>query len=1063
MDFVHLHTHTHYSLLDGLAQIDPLLDKVQSLGMSACAITDHGNMYGAVEFYKKAKKRGIKPIIGCEVYVALESRFSRRPQIDDARHHLVLLVKNEAGYRNLVKLVTKAHLEGFYYKPRVDEELLAEHQEGLIAMTACIQGKIPRLAIAKKMDEALECARRYQKMFGKENFFLEIQHHPNLPDQSPANEGLIEIARKTGIGLVATNDIHYLDADDMEAQDILMLINTGADINNPERLTMKGEDFSMRSPQKMIEDFKDFPEAIENTAKIAQMCEFEFELKKTKLPRFTPPKNKNNEEYLRDLCRAGMEKRYGQNPSRETRDRFEYEFAAIKELGFIEYFLIVQDFVNWAKNNRIVVGPGRGSAAGSIVSYLLNITDIDPLRYGLLFERFLNPGRSAVSLPDIDMDFADRRRPEVIEYVSQKYGYGHVAQIITFGTMAARAVVRDVGRVLQYPYSYCDRLAKMIPFGMNLDEALAKADDLKTLVQNDEKARVLMGFAKKLEGCARHASTHACGVVISPVPLDEIVPVQHPTADDNGLVSQYELHAIEDMGLLKMDFLGLKNLTIIEDTLARIYLVQNQSIDLKAIPMDDKEAYALMARGDTVGVFQLESAGMQRYLKQLKPTQFEDIIAMVALYRPGPMQFIPDFIDGKSGLKIPQYLHPKLEPILGPTYGIILYQEQTMKIAQELAGFSMAEADTLRKAIGKKIKDLMMASKQKFIDGCQKNGIAKKIAVEIWSWIEPSADYSFNKSHAACYAMIAYQTAWLKAHYPAEFMAALITSEKNDVERVGYLIGECKNMGLEVLAPDINESYHGFTVIPESNKIRFGLAAVKNVGENLVNEVVSQRKSGGKFRDIFDFTERINPKVINRKSLEALIKAGVFDAMAERNTLLANVEKLLEIGRENERNKSNGQQGLFAALPTAKINGHSLSSAHPAGKAEKLMWEKELLGLFVTSHPLEEYKDEMEKKCLKISRVKESQAARMVKIGGMISTVKKIITKSGKPMLFMSLEDLTDRIEVVVFASAMEKNPAVFCESKVVYVYGRIDLRDGETKIVADNVEQVSREETLLA
>jgi DNA-directed DNA polymerase III (polc) len=584
----------------------------------------------------------------------------------------------------------------------------------------------------------LECARRYQKIFGQENFFLEIQHHPNLPEQSPANEGLVEIARKTGIGLVATNDIHYLDADDMEAQDILMLINTGADINNPERLTMKGEDFSMRSPQKMIEDFKDFPEAIENTARIAQMCQFEFELKKTKLPRFTPPENKNNEDYLRDLCDAGMEKRYGQNPSRETLDRFEYEFAAIKELGFIEYFLIVQDFVNWAKNNRIVVGPGRGSAAGSIVSYLLNITDIDPLQYGLLFERFLNPGRSAVSLPDIDMDFADRRRPEVIEYVSQKYGHGHVAQIITFGTMAARAVVRDVGRVLQYPYSYCDKLAKMIPFGMNLDEALAKADDLKALVQNDEKARILMGFAKKLEGCARHASTHACGVVISPVPLDEIVPVQHPTADDNGLVSQYELHAIEDMGLLKMDFLGLKNLTIIEDTLARIYLVRNQNIDLKTIPMDDKEAYALMARGDTVGVFQLESAGMQRYLKQLKPTQFEDIIAMVALYRPGPMQFIPDFIDGKSGLKIPAYLHPKLESILGPTYGIILYQEQTMKIAQELAGFSMAEADTLRKAIGKKIKDLMMASKQKFIDGCQKTASPRRSPLKFGVGLNPA-------------------------------------------------------------------------------------------------------------------------------------------------------------------------------------------------------------------------------------------------------------------------------------------------------------------------------------
>lgn len=1056
MDFVHLHTHSHYSLLDGLAQIDPLLDKVKKFGMNACALTDHGNMYGAVEFYKKAKARGIKPIIGCEVYVAIEGRTLRRPKIDDARHHLILLVKNETGYRNLVKLVTKAHLEGFYYKPRVDEELLAQHSEGLIATTACIQGKVPRLIIDKKQDEALQTALKYQKIFGKENFFLEIQHHPNLPEQGPANDGIIEIAQKTGIGLVAANDIHYLDEGDMEAQDILMLINTGADINNPARLTMKGEDFSMRSPQRMIDDFKDFPQAIENTQKIARMCRFEFELKKTKLPNFVPPAGKTNENYLRELCLAGMKIRYGQNPPQEVKDRLDYEFGTIKELGFIEYFLIVQDFVNWAKSNRIVVGPGRGSAAGSLVSYLLNITDIDPLKYGLLFERFLNPGRSAVSLPDIDMDFADRRRPEVIQYVGEKYGHDHVAQIITFGTMAARAAVRDVGRVLQYPYSYCDKLAKMIPFGMNLDQALAKADDLKALVAGDEKAQKIMEFAKKLEGCARHASTHACGVVISPMPLDEIVPIQHPTADDNGLVSQYELHAIEDMGLLKMDFLGLKNLTIIEDTLARIYLVRQENLALKDIPIDDRVTYELMARGDSVGVFQLESSGMQRYLKQLKPTQFEDIIAMVALYRPGPMQFIPDFIDGKNGLKIPKYLHPKLEPILGPTYGIILYQEQTMKIAQELAGFSMAEADSLRKAIGKKIKDLMAASKQKFIDGCQKNGIAKKIAQEIWSWIEPSADYSFNKSHAACYAMVAYQTAYLKAHYPAEFMAALITSEKNDVERVGYLIGECKNMGLEVLAPDINESYHGFTVIPNTNKIRFGLAAIKNVGENLVEEVVAQRKAGGKFADVFDFIKRVNPKLINRKSLEALIKAGVFDAMAERNTLLFNIEKILEIGREHEKSKSNGQRDLFGQMPAAQINGYTLDPAREAKKSEKLMWEKELLGLFVTSHPLEEYKSEMEKKCLKITRVKESAGPRLVKIGGIVVSAKKIITKTGKPMLFMGLQDLTDQIEVVVFASVLERTPDIFCENKVIYVYGRIDNRDGEIKIVADNVEEIS-------
>ncbi|MFZ3073716.1 MAG: DNA polymerase III subunit alpha [Minisyncoccales bacterium] len=1059
MKFSHLHVHSHYSLLDGLAQIDPLLDKVKALGMDSVAITDHGNMYGAVEFYKKAKARGIKPIIGCEVYVASESRGQKRPGIDDVRYHLVLLAKNDLGYRNLVKLVTKSHLEGFYYKPRVDEELLAQYGQGLIAMTACVQGKIPRQIIAKKMDDALATALRYESFFGKGNFFLELQYHKNIPEQETANAGLIEISKKTGICLVATNDCHYLDAADAEAQDILMLINTGADINDENRLTMKHEDFSMKSVEQMAEEFKNHPEALENTQKIVDLCEFEFELKKTKLPRFTPPEGETTEQYLRRLCVGGLKQRFGENPSKEVIDRFEYEFNVIKQLGYIEYFLIVQDFVNWAKNNRIVVGPGRGSAAGSLVSYLLNITELDPLQYGLLFERFLNPGRSAVSLPDIDMDFADRRRPEVIDYVGQKYGRDHVAQIITFGTMAARAVVRDVGRVLQYPYSYCDKMAKMIPLGMDLKESLEKADDLKMLVASDEKARHLMGFAKKLEGCARHASTHACGVVISPIALDEIVPVQHPTADDNGLVSQYELHAIEDMGLLKMDFLGLKNLTIIEDTLSRIYIVHKTNLELKSIPMDDRDSYALMARGDTVGVFQLESAGMQRYLKQLKPTQFEDIIAMVALYRPGPMQFIPQFIEGKNGLSIPSYLHPKLESILGPTYGIILYQEQTMKIAQELAGFSMAEADSLRKAIGKKIKELMMSSKQKFIDGCQKNNISKKIAQEIWSWIEPSADYSFNKSHAACYAMVAYQTAYLKAHYPVEFMAALITSEKNDVERVGYLIGECKNMGIEVLAPDINESFYGFTVIPGAGKIRFGLSAIKNVGENIVTEIVGNRKANGQFSDIFDFVKRINPKLINRKSLEALIKAGAFDNMSERNTLLFNIEKLLEIGRENEKSKSNGQRDLFGGMGggQSKTASYSLAAAKIATDAEKLGWEKELLGLFVTSHPLEskEYREKMDNKCLKITRVKENPAARLVKIGGMISTVKKIITKTGKPMLFMNLEDLTDKIEVVVFASAMEKNPAAFAESKVVFVYGRVDNRDGETKIVADTVEEV--------
>lgn len=1055
MRFTHLHVHSHYSLLDGLAKIDDILDKAQKLGMSAVALTDHGCLYGAVEFYKKAKARKIKPIIGCEVYVAYEKMDQKRSGIDDKRYHLVLLARNAEGYRNLVKLVTKAHLEGYYYKPRVDEDLLEKHGSGLIALSACIQGKIPQLILAKKFDEAEKTALKYQTIFGHDNFYLELQHHKNMREQKTVNDGLIALAKKTGIGLVATNDCHYLNSDDAEAQDILMLINTGADINDPGRLTMTGDDFSLLPPQDMINAFKDVPEAIENTQKIADLCEFEFELKKTKLPKFVPPDGMTNEQYLRELCEKGLEKRYGENPSKEVTDRLEYELSVIQQLGFVAYFLIVQDFVNWAKNNRIVVGPGRGSAAGSIVAYLLNITEIDPLKYDLLFERFLNPGRSAVSLPDIDLDFADRRRDEVINYVSEKYGKDKVVQIITFGTMAARAVVRDVGRVLQYSYGYCDKLAKLIPFGMDLQEAIDKVDELRSLIESDANAKKLVSFAKKLEGCARHASTHACGVVISPIPLDEIVPVQHPTQDDGGLVSQYELHAIEDLGLLKMDFLGLKNLTIIEDTLSRIYVVHNENVVLKNIPIDDPLAYELMQRGDTVGVFQLESAGMQRYLKQLKPRQFEDIIAMVAMYRPGPMQFIPDFIEGKHGLKTPAYLHPKLEPILAPTYGIILYQEQIMKVAQELAGFTLADADTLRKAIGKKIKELLMAQKEKFIKGCEKNGIPRKVSAEIWSWIEPSADYSFNKSHAACYARVAYETAWLKAHYPVEFMAALITSEKNDVERVGYLIGECKKMKIEVLPPDINESFRGFTVIPGSGKIRFGLSAIKNVGENLVDEVVRIRKESGSFTDVFDFMKRVNPKVINKKSLEALIKAGVFDRMDERNRLLSNIEKLLEIGRENQKNLNNGQRDLFGGSTAVKLISYQLEKSREATRAEKLIWEKELLGLFVTAHPLEDYRQAMEKKCLEITKIKNNPVNRLVKIGGVVTSVKKIITKNGKPMLFMGLEDLTDKIEIVIFASVLEKNMPALQENKVIFVYGRVDTRDGEPKIVADNVEEI--------
>ena len=747
-----------------------------------------------------------------------------------------------------------------------------------------------------------------------------------------------------------------------------------------------------------------------------------------------------------------MKNRFGENPEKKLADRLDYELSVISQAKFAPYFLIVQDFVNWAKRNRIVVGPGRGSAAGSLASFVLGITNVDPIKYNLLFERFLNPGRAA-GLPDIDLDFTDRRRDEVINYVAEKYGRDKVAQIITFGTMAARAVVRDVGRALNYPYSYCDKVAKMIPFGLTLDQTLSQVTEFRQFYLEDKNAQKLIDFAKKLEGCARHASTHACGVVISEEPLDNICPLQHPTQDEKAIVTQYEMHSIESLGLLKMDFLGLKNLTIIEDTLSRVYVVQGKKIDIENLPLDDKAAFKLLQQGDTVGVFQLESDGMRRYLKQLKPTELEDIIAMVALYRPGPMQLVPDYIAGKHKKKKVEYLHPKLKPILESTYGILLYQEQVMEIAKELAGFTLSEADFLRKAIGKKIKKLMMAQKEKFIEGAKKNGIDQSIAQKIWHWIEPFASYSFNRSHAAAYATIAYETAFLKAHFPVEFMAALLTSEKADVERIGFLISECKKMGLGVLAPDINESLENFTVVPGQNKIRFGLTAIKNVGWNVVEEIVKERKANGPYPTITDFLSRINPKVLNKKSMESLIKAGAFDKLAERNQLLFNLEKLLECARDSQRNKTNGQKGLFEGV---KFNNHfTLLPAVVASQSEKLNWEKELLGLFVTSHPLENFSGFFEKKAVAIGNVTEKLINQKIKIGGIISGIKKIITKTGRPMLFIKLEDLTDKIEVVAFPGVIERNPAAFQENKIVFVWGRVDNRDGVPKIICEEIEEI--------
>jgi len=1054
--FTHLHVHSHYSLLDGLPKIDDILNRLEELKMDACALTDHGVLYGAVEFYKKAIKKGIKPIIGSEVYLARERMTDKRPNIDDLRYHLVLLVKNEQGYKNLVKLITKAHLEGFYYKPRIDENLLSTYSSGLIALSACLQGKIPRLILAKKYDAAMETAIRYQQIFGKDNFYLEIQHHPNSQEQKKVNKYLIDLSKKLNIPLVATNDVHYLRPEDAEAQDILMLINTGAKSDDPERLTMKSDDFSLRSQEEMIESFKEVPEAIENTRKITEMCNFKFKLGEIKLPTFKTPEGKSADDYLKELCQKGLENHKEQiEDKKEAQKRLDYELSVIKQTGFASYFLIVQDFVKFAKEKRIVVGPGRGSVGGSIVAYLLDITEINPLKHNLLFERFLNKDR--ISMPDIDLDFSDRRRDEIINYVAQKYGRERVAQIITFGTMAARAVIRDVGRAMNLSYSFCDKVAKTIPFGFSLDETLEKVSEFRQLYDTDKDAKKLIDFSKKLEGVARHASTHACGVVISSEPLDNLVPLQNPTQNDKTVVTQYEMYSIEDLGLLKMDFLGLKNLTIIEDTLTRIYSVQNKKIEIEKIPFDDKKTYKLLQQGKTTGVFQMESEGFKRYLKELKPNVFEDIVSMIALYRPGPIKFIPEYIARKNKKKKVEYLHPKLKPILEKTQGICIFQEQLMQIARDLAGFSLSEADVLRKAVGKKIKSLLIAQREKFITGAIKNGVEKKIAEKIWEWILPFASYGFNRSHSVAYGIISYQTAYLKAHFPIEFMAALLTSEKTDVERIAFLIDECKNMGIEVLPPDINESFRNFSVIPGKEKIRFGLLAIKNVGSNVVEAIIKEREKGGHFNSFSDFILRIESKDLNKKSLESLIKAGVFDKFEERNKLLENLEDILTFNRDIRNLNSSKQKSLFekASIPSPTFK---LKDAKPAGLKQKLLWEKELLGLYISSHPLEEFKKVLEKKTLPLRELKNNIFSQKIRVGGIISSIKKILTKKGQPMLFMKLEDLTDKTEIVVFPTVVERNSELLQENKIVFVQGRVDIQKETPKIIAEDIEEIVEE-----
>ncbi len=1053
MDFTHLHVHSHYSILDGLPKIEELVDYVKENNMDSVAITDHGVLYGAVEFYKKAKDKDIKPIIGSEVYVAVDSLEQKRPKVDNKSYHLVLLVKNDQGYKNLVKLITKAQLDGFYYKPRIDEELLEKHSEGLIAMSACIQGKIPQYILSGKEKQAKELALKYKNMFGEDSFYFELQHHPNITEQKKVNETLKEWSKEMDIPLVATCDSHYLEPDDAEIQDILMSISTGSDVNDPDRLSLREDDFSMKTPEEMEEIFSDVPEAIENTQKIKDLCNFEFDLGKTRLPKYPTPEGISYEKHLRDLCEKGLEERYNEEQLDQAKKRLDYELEIINETGFASYFLIVQDFVTWAKENHIVVGPGRGSAGGSIVSYLLRITNVDPLKYDLIFERFLNPGRAKVSMPDIDLDFTDKRRGEVIEYIADTYGKESVAQIITFGTMAARAAIRDTGRALGYEYSYCDRVAKMIPTGQDLEETLENNSDFRQLYNTDPKAEKLIDAAKRLEGVVRHASTHACGLVIGNEPLPNRVPLQHPSQDDDAVVTQYEMHAIEDIGLLKMDILGLKNLTIIEDTLKKVYAIHGKNINMDELGLEDEKAFELLQKGNTTGVFQLESSGFQRYLKQLQPNNIEDIIAMVALYRPGPMQYIPTYIKRKHGKEEVEYLHPDLKPILESTYGVCVYQEQVMRIAQEMAGYTLAEADILRKAIGKKIASLLKSQKEKFLNGLKENGYSEELGEEIWGWIKPFAQYSFNKSHAAAYAQIAYQTAYLKAHYPEEFMSSLLTSEQKNIDRLGFLMGECKRMDIEVLQPDINESFTQFSVVPEKNQVRFGLAAVKNVGTKLVEEIVEDRKKNGKYDSLDNFLSRIHSRHLNKKSLEALAKAGAFETFMERNKVLKNMEKILAYSKEIRKKENSGQSGLFDTSDAYKTE-IKLKEVESAPEEKRLEWEKELLGLFITGHPLDKHQDKLEK-AMNIQKAKRQMSDKKVRVGGMISNLKEITTKKGNQMAFMTLRNKEDNMEIIVFPDTFKNYKPVLDINNIVFVYGKISHRDENPKIIADKVKIV--------
>ena len=1066
LKFTHLHVHTEYSLLDGSAKITELVKRAKELGMESLAITDHGAMFGVIDFYKACKDEGIKPIIGCEVYVAPKSRFDKSSRESVSYYHLVLLAENMEGYQHLIKLVSLGYTEGFYYKPRVDEEILRKYHSGIIATSACLAGPVAKTLINGSYDMAKEIALEYLRIFGEGNFYLELQNH-GIADQKIVNAGLIKMSQETGIPLICTNDVHYIRQEDWEAHDVLLCIQTGKTVNDENRMRYEGNCFHLKSAQEMNQLFSYVPEAIENTNKIAERCNVEFTFHELKLPRYDVPDGFTAEQYLQKITFDGFKKRYP-NPSDELIDRLEYEFNTIVKMGYVDYFLIVWDYIKFAKDNGITVGPGRGSAAGSVVAYSLDITTIDPIKYDLIFERFLNPDR--VSMPDIDVDFSDERRQEVIDYVTEKYGSDKVAQIITFGTMAARAAIKDVGRALDVPYADADRISKMVPaeLNMTIDKALGMNPELKNEYENDDDVKKLIDMSRKLEGLPRHASTHAAGVVICGKPVVDYVPLY---VSDKGTSTQFTMNTLEELGILKMDFLGLRTLTVVENAVNEIKRTHGIDVDIDSFDYDDPKVYEMIAQGKTEGVFQMESGGMKQFMKELKPTHFEDIIAGISLYRPGPMDFIPKYVRGKNSGENIQYTSPELEPILKNTYGCIVYQEQVMQIVRDLAGYSLGRSDLVRRAMSKKKTKVMAEERKNFVygiegevPGCLSKGIPVKTAEKIFDEMTDFAKYAFNKSHAACYAVLTYQTAWLKTYYPVEFMAALMTSVMDNTAKVAGYIDTCKHMGIELLPPDINEGFGGFSV--SGNKIRFGLAAIKSVGLPAVKALVAEREKNGKYKGLTDFCSRLIGQEVNKRMVENLIYAGAFDSFGGTRRQYMSVYKSVMDGlAQSKKNNIEGQLNLFDM--GSESEEHDASDVFPYAEEfpekERLSFEKIVLGIYISGHPLLEFIDVLDKKvnvhCADFVEsniedgLSEIYDGQKIKIGGFIADKSVKFTRNNAQMAFIRLEDMTGSTEIIVFPKSFDKFSKYLYEDRVIIVEGRAAISEGEApRIVCENI-----------